>query len=232
MTQTSSPAKRRRKNDYTPGTTSTRGIDYFFAKQRGAASAPKTQPAKSSPSEPHSANAPGSNLSQDEILARKLQDEWNQEIATENALRTADDSAIPLDPEQAATTGDTDLNHRSATEPAAPFPSSTPGPKVLSLQSTATDEDKLCASIPFDENTLSFNPSAFLPDLQNHWAADHGHATYSLLTRCFVLVNATTSRIKIVDTLTNLLRTIIEADPGSLLPAVILSISRMAQHQN
>ena len=35
-----------------------------------------------------------------------------------------------------------------------------------------------------------------------------------------MLVNSTQSRIKIVDTLVNLLRVIIEADPKSLLPTV------------
>jgi DNA ligase-1 len=48
------------------------------------------------------------------------------------------------------------------------------------------------------------------------------------LTRCFILINSTTSRIKIVDTLVNLLRTIIEGDPSSLLPAVWLATNAIS----
>jgi DNA ligase-1 len=84
------------------------------------------------------------------------------------------------------------------------------------------DEDSIAATLPFDENPLTFTPSKYIPDLQNHWASDQGHVSYALLTRCFVLVNATSSRIKIVDTLVNMLRTIIESDSDSLLPAVCL----------
>ena len=59
---------------------------------------------------------------------------------------------------------------------------------------------------------------------------DEGGATYALLTRCFVLVSGTTSRIKIVDTLVNCLRLLIEGDPDSLLPAV--SRGRSAELMN
>lgn len=50
----------------------------------------------------------------------------------------------------------------------------------------------------------------------------------ALLTRCFVLVSGTSSRIKIVDTLVNCLRVIIEADPDSLLPAVWLATNSIS----
>lgn len=90
----------------------------------------------------------------------------------------------------------------------------------LSLQSTASGEDKVTLTIPFDENPLIFQPQKYISDLKRHWAADGGEASYAVLTRCFVLVNSTTSRIKIVDTLTNCLRLLVEADPESLLPAV------------
>ncbi|KAI2475719.1 DNA ligase [Pyrenophora tritici-repentis] len=99
---------------------------------------------------------------------------------------------------------------------------------TLSLQSTASEEDTITANIPFDQSPLEFDPQDYIPDLQKHWVADGGHATYALLTRCFILVNSTTSRIKIVDTLVNLLRTIIESDPGSLLPAVWLATNAIS----
>jgi DNA ligase-1 len=91
---------------------------------------------------------------------------------------------------------------------------------TLSLQSTASAEDIISSNVPFDENPLTFNPSKYVAELQGHWAAEGGDASYAILIRCFVLVNSTQSRIKIVDTLVNLLRVIIEADPKSLLPTV------------
>lgn len=91
---------------------------------------------------------------------------------------------------------------------------------TLSLQSGGADEDIVSQTIPFDESPLTFEPSKYVPDLRNAWAEHGGSASYALLARAFVLVNGTQSRIKIVDTLVNLLRTIIEGDPGSLLPAV------------
>ena len=102
----------------------------------------------------------------------------------------------------------------------APSSTSVPTPSPLSLQSTASAEDAVSLTIPFDENQLSFQPSKYVSELRRHWASGGGDASYALLTRCFVLVNSTTSRIKIVDNLVNFLRVVIEADPDSLLPAV------------
>jgi DNA ligase-1 len=65
--------------------------------------------------------------------------------------------------------------------------------------------------------------------LKKQWAQQEGgHITYALLTQGFILINSTQSRIKIVDTLVNLLRTIIEGDPESLLPAVWLATNSIA----
>jgi len=94
------------------------------------------------------------------------------------------------------------------------------GKNTLTLQSTDTAEDIVTSNIPFDESPLTFDPSKYVKDLQGHWASEGGDALYALLTRCFVLVNSTQSRIKIVDTLVNLLRVLIEGDPSSLLPTV------------
>lgn len=99
---------------------------------------------------------------------------------------------------------------------------------VLGLQSTASIEDTITQNIPFDQSPFAFNPSDYIPDLQKHWDADGGDASYALLTRCFVLVNATTSRIKTVDTLVNCLRLLIEGDPQSLLPAIWLATNSIS----
>ena len=80
--------------------------------------------------------------------------------------------------------------------------------------------DMVSETIPFDESPLVFDPSKYIPQLKESWANDGGDASYALLTRCFVLVNGTQSRIKIVDALVNCIRLLIEADPESLLPMV------------
>ena len=91
---------------------------------------------------------------------------------------------------------------------------------TLGLQAAGMAEDTTTTSIPFDESPLTFDPQEYLDQLKEHWASEGGNASYALLTRCFILINGTTSRIKIVDTLVNCLRVLIEGDPASLLPAV------------
>jgi DNA ligase-1 len=99
---------------------------------------------------------------------------------------------------------------------------------TLSLQSATAEEDTINYTIPFDESPMTFDPQKYLPDLQKQWAPEGGRITYALLTQGFILINSTQSRIKIVDTLVNLLRTIIEGDPQSLLPAVWLATNSIA----
>lgn len=99
---------------------------------------------------------------------------------------------------------------------------------TLSLQSATAEEDTSSYTIPFDESPMTFGPQEYLPDLQKQWAPQGGRITYALLTQGFILINSTQSRIKIVDTLVNLLRTIIEGDPQSLLPAVWLATNSIA----
>ena len=95
---------------------------------------------------------------------------------------------------------------------------------TLRLQTAS--KDTVSMNIPFDENPLTFDPEKYTADLQEHWV--EGDAPYALLTRCFVLVNSTQSRIKIVDTLVNLLRVLIVGEPGSLLPAVWLATNAIS----
>ena len=99
---------------------------------------------------------------------------------------------------------------------------------TLSLQSATADEDTITYDIPFDQSPLTFDPQKYIPELKKQWVTDNGHATYALLTHCFVMVNSTQSRIKIVDTLVNTLRVIIEGDPQSLLPAVWLATNSIS----
>ncbi|KAF2200960.1 DNA ligase-like protein I [Delitschia confertaspora ATCC 74209] len=226
-----SPAKRRKKNDGT--SQPVRGLDYFFAKQRGAGTKITTtqEVAKegidiqktTTKSEPSSLT--------DEELARKLQEEWNNE-ARKFAARSSDE--LPEESSQALKGRlpvklDNGINKEYAGDISNKLAEVAPSKKnTLSLQSTAADEDTISTTIPFDQSPLEFEPSKYIPELRKHWALEGGHATYSLLTRCFVLINSTQSRIKIVDTLVNLLRCIIEGDPESLLPAVWLATNSIS----
>jgi DNA ligase-1 len=117
-----------------------------------------------------------------------------------------------------------------STKPPAVNPFAAFGKKnTLSLQSAAAEEDSTSYNVPFDQSPMTFDPQKYIPDLKKQWAQQEGgHITYALLTQGFILINSTQSRIKIVDTLVNLLRTIIEGDPESLLPAVWLATNSIA----
>ncbi|KAL4885138.1 ATP-dependent DNA ligase [Aspergillus karnatakaensis] len=197
----SSPAKKR-KRDAHP----TRSIASFFQGQ----TAKKVEVAEQ-PSHPEDTDQ---NLS-DEALARKLQAEWNDEHEAES---TASASVIRSEPSGAASPhADSDREQKKARAQG-----------VLSLQSSTGTEDTISLSVPFDHNPLVFNSRKYAEELRAQWSAQGGNASYALLTRAFVLANATTSRIKIVDTLVNFLRVLIEGDPSSVLPAVWLATNSIS----
>lgn len=230
----SAPSKRRKKND--GSIQPVRSLDYFFSKQQqDVKKNTKKVEDREEEGKDGTNSAQAESTLTDEELARKLQAEWNeqdQRISTE-APSSSDLYAEPEKPAKPATSSILSSNDSPFVVAEAEKPpiehAHASGPKnTLSLQSTAAAEDTVSANIPFDQNPLEFDPGAYIPHLQEHWAADGGHATYALLTRCFILVNSTTSRIKIVDTLVNLLRTIIEGDPDSLLPAVWLATNAIS----
>lgn len=233
-----SPAKRRKKNDSQSSPKTVRSLDYFFGKQTEAKVSKLSAPGSST--EPAAANASqkidcideDDIISTDELLARKLQDEWDNQTASATRGTVAQSSPVPHLHKTAGVNFAEDMEKEKeelekteeggSTKPRVTEPAKK---AILSLQSAASAEDTISTTIPFDENPLSFEPSKYVPDLQSYWATEGGDASYALLTRCFVLVNSTQSRIKIVDTLVNMLRIIIEGDPGSLLPTVgLLSI--------
>jgi DNA ligase-1 len=226
-----SPSKRRKLNTSSgPSPTPSRNLDFFFQKP--------TQKLATRPSNNGEQDTEGqSDKSEltDEQLARKLQAEWNQEGSTDSAARQPSgangmlgSSGLPDSNATFQSSEEAHLNSDSMNAYKSTGLDSTPqvpreGPKgesTLSLQSASSAEDTITSNIPFDESPLSFEPFRYIADLRVHWAADGGNASYALLNRCFVLVNSTQSRIKIVDTLVNLLRLIIEGDPTSLLPTV------------
>ncbi|APA14120.1 hypothetical protein sscle_12g088900 [Sclerotinia sclerotiorum 1980 UF-70] len=226
------PTKRRKLNNDTKSNGS-RNLDFFFGKRKKEEQELPSQ-LVGSPSQDVPDGAGPSELT-DEQLARKLQEEWDREPvgtneATEGFLveTNRQPSATPVSAistshtsEKAPSDG---IFSRPTTKPTKPIINK----NTLSLQSAGTAEDTISSNIPLDESPLTFEPSKYVFDLQNHWAVEGGDASYALLTRCFILVNSTQSRIKIVDTLVNLLRVIIEGDPDSLLHTVWLATNAIS----
>ncbi|KAI3331031.1 hypothetical protein F4824DRAFT_300767 [Ustulina deusta] len=231
-----SPAKKRKLNGDSKSSLPSRGLEYFFAKQRdrnGASSSLKNE------------NEPVEDVAHrtDEELARKLQAEWDREEAgvpaaerEAMALNGKKLGASPMVPRNIQPYKDEIGGDRTPSEPPKPSTAEPSGKEkgkgkgtgTLSLQSAAASVDIVSESIPLDESPLTFDPDKYVPQLREHWAKDGGNASYALLTRCFVLVSGTSSRIKIVDTLVNCLRILIAEDPESLLPAVWLSTNAIS----
>ena len=244
-----STPKRRKTNGYKSSPQAVGSLDFFFSKGKNgdASNKPDTGSSVEALVAPASSNegpsAKNHHLT-DEELARKLQSEWDQQdrVRSQSSAQgtqkdnveaeSGDNANRATEVEQAASTdlgvlSDKDVNVADK-ETVILGSQAQIGRKTdtLALQSTASAEDAVSSTVPFDENPLTFDPTKYLPGLKAHWAGQGGEASYGLLTRCFILVNSTQSRIKIVDTLVNFLRTLIEGDPESLLPAVghLLSI--------
>ena len=223
-----SPAKRRKLNDSSNSSpASSRNLDFFFGKQK------QDETSRPADGERTTEDALEPTELTDEELARKLQAEWNKAASEEVLVAAAAAGHIGGKSSHETASGGIkgkgtsvdidggrDLKDKAFDGQTEPQPLHRKGKNTLSLQSTASEEDAITSSIPFDESPLTFEPSKYVSRLQSHWAAEGGDSSYALLTRCFVLINGTQSRIKIVDTLVNLLRVIIEGDPSSLLPAV------------
>lgn len=219
----SSPAKKRKLNSGAKQPAAQpKGLEYFFSKQKQSEVLNKSN-------EQDGASSSATVSLTDEELARKLQAEWDQEVANEAAAVRGSQKSQNSTPktegtEVIAETADSDSTPTSTSRPVESTAETTPrkqdAKKTLALQSTGMADDLITETIPLDESPLTFDPSKYIKELQEYWAAEGGNASYALLTRCFVLVSGTTSRIKIVDTLVNCLRILIESDPSSLLPAV------------
>ncbi|KAH0537342.1 hypothetical protein FGG08_005858 [Glutinoglossum americanum] len=202
-----SPTKKRKKNSDGAPPRVVRNLDYFFSKEKKS-------------------TLPGGDSKEqrltDEELARKLHKQWNKED-------------MPLDHRPTDTMpakeGNVESKEYALEEDTGP--TTEPAPRVppksnLALQFVSSTEDAISSTIPFDGDALDFTPSKYVPELQKLWKNEGGDSSYALLTRCFALVNSTRSRIKIVNTLVNFLRTIIEGDPGSLLASVWLATNAIS----
>ena len=247
----STPTKRRKLNNQQSSPQTVGSLDFFFSKQRGQTLKNVDKDVflrdhADSGSQEENGKKIDTQEVTDEELARTLQAEWDQQTQ-DNGFASIEKQE---DPSLGAQTNDNDHKNDDGElrdhpgsqsklgNPIAgnPNPVKSEGRKervpskkdTLALQSAASAEDAISSNVPFDDNPMTFDPSTYIPDLQRHWATEGGNASYGLLTRCFVLVNSTQSRIKIVDTLVNFLRTIIEGDPDSLLPAVWLATNAIS----
>ncbi|KAA8897075.1 hypothetical protein FN846DRAFT_783453 [Sphaerosporella brunnea] len=226
-----SPAKKRKKNP--PGAPyKGKTLDHFFGKKatqkEATAAAVPTLAIKAD------ARADGHGLT-DEEYARKLAKEWGEEdqilgAEPENSMagskRRRSDS---VDIESVAAESNAQYTKISGTpeqkievlEASSSTVPVSPSKKQMEISVQAEDEIlKTIEALPLDKDPMAFNPGDYR-NLGENWPA--GKATYGLLTRAFILVDGTRSRITIVDTLVNLLRIMIELDPASLLPAVWLT---------
>jgi len=217
------PAKKRKLND-SKSPAAGRSLDYFFGKQK------QNNATQTLADLGDTVVQSGDEVElTDEQLARKLQAEWDQEDVTQSKNDLDHDIVDwrppPINGEASKSTSpekhvlilEDEVASSSEPRPISFQPKSR---NTLSLQSAGSAEDTVSSNIPFDESPLTFDPSKYVAELQGYWAKEGGDASYAILTRCFVLVNSTQSRIRIVDALVNLLRVIIEADPQSLLPTV------------
>jgi DNA ligase-1 len=230
-----SPAKRQKKNGQESSPLPACSLDFFFAKQNASVTQSTQSIEVVQASGSQTARDNGRQLA-DEDLARRLHDQWTKEDGIPEEQQPTIEARTPqsvlIRPANAASQNAGQNMGENAAEFAdqqtTPWKTSTNKQDVLGLQSLASVEDTITLAIPLDENPLAFQPSNYVPQLQKHWAKEGGNASYALLTRCFVLVNSTQSRIKIVDTLVNCLRTITEGDPSSLLPAVWLATNSIS----
>ncbi|KAL9622783.1 MAG: hypothetical protein Q9160_002902 [Pyrenula sp. 1 TL-2023] len=238
-----SPAKKRKKNDTKASPVQPRNLDFFFGKRNGKPPAKEITPEVGLHEADHlslhkevdSEFRPSREPLTDEEYARKLQEEFDTadgQPSSQDGQRNsavAESACEEAEPKRDATRIEDGAQEQPKSKSNNQATSRPPDkPHVLSLQSVASAEDTISLAIPFDENPMTFEPSKYVAELRKHWEKEGGNASYALLTRCFVLVNSTQSRIKIVDTLVNCLRTIIEGDPDSLLPAVWLTTNAIS----
>ncbi|KAI4212827.1 MAG: hypothetical protein LQ351_004530 [Letrouitia transgressa] len=235
------PTKRRKTNAYKESPQSVKSLDFFFGKQKEekrpeALGEHREERTTQADYELRAEDGDCAQILTDGELARKLQSEWDEENLDHrtNQVENTQKAPPPVPAPLCSTGKDIDGPHPLVQENGKLDTTSTLTLKsfearnTLSLQSTASTEDAVSSTIPFDETPMTFDPSKYISELKSYWAKHDGSASYGLLTRCFVLVNSTQSRIKIVDTLMNFLRTIIEGDPESLLPAVWLATNAIS----
>ncbi|POS83831.1 hypothetical protein EPUL_002760 [Erysiphe pulchra] len=226
------PGKRRKLNS--EPLKAKRGLHYFFGKQQNSLSSTGSSAISDDKTKLNTTTATAQT---DEELARQLQAQWNQENSEVKVARQNNSNEKTFESQTSLTSSCSSSFEASKLletsneicgvkrkEPSGIDLLDTQREKTLCLQSSGFAEDTITSSIPFDENPLKFRPLKYWEEQKKYLVTTEGNATYALLTRCFVLINSTSSRIKIVDTLTNFLRLLIEGEPTSLLPSVCKNV--------
>ncbi|PFH63021.1 hypothetical protein XA68_10433 [Ophiocordyceps unilateralis] len=160
------------------------------------------------------------------FFSKQRQNIASEPVPPEN--EKASDTFTGLTDEELAWKLQAEWDREAAASDVTPTRQSSEHPVNGAAKGAPPDADVVNSSIPLDEPPLSFDPSKYVPRLKKCWESEGGNASYGLLTRSFVLVSATTSRIKIVDSLVNCLRLLIEGDASSLLPAVWLATNSIS----
>ncbi|RKF57217.1 DNA ligase 3 [Erysiphe neolycopersici] len=228
------PGKRRKLNK--EPLKANRGLHYFFGKQQNDLTSTVSSVISDDNTKLNITTA-----QTDEELARQLQYQWNQEdaeakIAGQNNRHEKTSGGQTSLKSSSSSSFETSKSLETSNEVSGAIRKESAAidlldikrEKTLCLQSSGFAEDTITSSIPFDENPLKFRPLKYWEEQKGYLVNAEGNATYALLARCFVLINSTSSRIKIVDTLTNFLRLLIEGEPSSLLPSVWLATNAIS----
>ncbi|PWN54495.1 ATP-dependent DNA ligase [Violaceomyces palustris] len=163
-------------------------------------------------------------LKEDEEMARHLEKEWSEENIGDSLGTPSDgDLAHPKN-----VGGRSNVASRTQDADGISHVSSVP------TNNSMVDLDDMDASIeaiPFSQDVLAFDPSCIDTSSwprANGKEKDRPTSPYALLTRAFVLVSATRSRLAITTILTNLLRVVRMHDPENLLACVYLISNHIA----
>ncbi|KAF8423809.1 hypothetical protein EV426DRAFT_109618 [Tirmania nivea] len=242
-----SPSKRRKKNDGSGAPAAgarERNLDFFFGR-KGVAAVAGGMAEEKQKSEGREVDEGTETVQEteqrqetDEELARRLHEEWNGAASASGSahmrgnrsgsgcgsrgnsvIAAVKEEVVVIREQEAASTGkgSSSLPPQQEALLSKPVVATNVPPTTLA---PSLDAEAAHATIPLDQDPLKFSPELYTPLIHSF---PNSRATYALLTHCFVLITSTRSRIKIVDTLTNLLRMLIISDPTSLLPAVWLA---------
>ncbi|KAK8046920.1 DNA ligase [Apiospora saccharicola] len=170
-----SPAKKRKlNNDGKQPSTPSRGLEYFFSKQKQNGA---VQQQSSTDQADGAEDAKPDHELTDEELARKLQAQWDQEDAqrAREAADTTNQGIAPAKSESPETSATAAKRTTESAKPCevAPVDAFNRDQKgTLSLLSLAASVDTVSESIPFDESPLDFEPAKYVHLLQDHWSSE------------------------------------------------------------
>ncbi|CAI2162635.1 5366_t:CDS:2 [Funneliformis geosporum] len=205
------PTKKKVKEDK-----SQRNLEFYFNKQ-------------SKPTNETGSKKPEENSNKEENIKQIDTIDLTNSASEENSESNADnanDKELRVTVEQPEAVINLDTSDQSGTvfeKPASSITSIFNDSNIQSSKVTLNNNDESSSSsskMSVDMDVLEFDPSKI------NWIGLK--APYSFLSDTFVIVEKTTSRLKIINCLTNMFRAIIYNDPDSVLPAVWLSSNAIA----